>query len=72
MSRKKKKSVPVQTPKRHRTHGKIHIGTITSEQLRKMNRPRQLPTSGFGIHGDTKYNRRRAKEETRRILEDED
>lgn len=49
----------------------IHIGTITSEQLRKMGKPRQLPTSGFGVHGDTKYNRRKEKEETERIIQEE-
>lgn len=50
----------------------IYAGTITSEQLRKMSRPRQLPTTGFGIHGDTKYNRRKKKAEDRRIIESGD
>ena len=50
----------------------IYVGTITSDQLRKMSRPRQLPTTGFGIHGDTKYNRRKKKAEDRRIIDGSD
>lgn len=46
---------------KHKSNSTIYIGTITSEQLRKMGRPRQLPTTGFGVHGDTKYNRRKKK-----------
>lgn len=53
-------------------NNQIYVGTITSEQLRKMSRPRQLPTTGFGIHGDTKYNRRKKKAEDRRIIENGD
>lgn len=49
----------------------IYVGTITSEQLMKMRRPRQLPTSGFGVHGDTKYNRRKKKAEDRRIIDED-
>lgn len=57
---------------KHKSNSTIYIGTITSEQLRKMGRPRQLPTTGFGAHGDTKYNRRKKKAEDRRIIRDGD
>lgn len=50
---------------------RIHVGTITSEQIRKMRRPRQLPTSGFGPHGDSKYNRRKKKQEDERIINED-
>ena len=48
----------------------IHIGTITSEQIRKMQKSRQEKITGCGVHGDTKYNRRRKKQEDKRIIEE--
>ncbi len=56
----------------NKKNSQIYVGTITSEQLRKMNRPLQLPTTGFCIHGDTQYNRRKKKAEDRRIIENGD
>ena len=57
---------------KHKVNSTIYVGTITSEQLRKMGRPRQLPTTGFGVHGDTPANRRPTKAEDRRSLRDGD
>lgn len=31
-------------------------------------KPRWLPISGMGVHGDVKYNRRKAKQELRRLV----
>lgn len=31
-------------------------------------KPRWLPISGMGIHGDVKYNRRKAKQELRKLV----
>lgn len=50
----------------------IYIGTITAMQLFKMSKPRsyQVITGRGGIHGDTKYNRRKTKIETKRLIKD--
>lgn len=52
----------------------IHVGTITSYDLYKMTKPRsyEVITGRGGVHGDTKYNRRKTKAETRRIINDEE
>lgn len=68
MSKKKKHPIPVQMGK---VKDPYHAGTITAEQLRNMGKGRLLPTSGFGIHGDVKYNRHKQKAEDRRIINDE-
>lgn len=51
----------------------IHVGTISSYDLFKMQKPRsyEVVTCRGGVHGDTKYNRRKMKAETRRIIEDD-
>lgn len=54
-----------------RRHKTMHVATITAEQIYKMQRGRFLPTSGFGVHGDVRYNRRKTKAATRRLLQEE-
>lgn len=52
----------------------IYVGTISSYDLFKMSKPRsyEVVTCRGGIHGDTKYNRRKTKAETRRIIENDE
>ena len=52
---------------------KLHIGVISYGDIYKMVKPRsyQVVTGRGGVHGDTKYNRRKAKAEARRIINDE-
>lgn len=52
---------------------KLHIGVISYGDIYKMAKPRsyQIVTGRGGVHGDTKYNRRKAKAEARRIIDDE-
>lgn len=43
--------------------------TSSDLQLAKAAQPRQaLNFGGYGVHGDTKYNRRKAKKEARREI----
>lgn len=58
MSRKKSRLVLVEEPKQK---DRYYAGTIRARDILCQSRGRFLPTSGFGIHGDTKYNRRRQK-----------
>lgn len=52
---------------------KLHIGVISYGDIYKMAKSRsyQIVTGRGGVHGDTKYNRRKAKAEARRIIDDE-
>lgn len=56
-----------------RKNKKMHIGVISFGDIYKMSKPRsyQVVTGRGGVHGDTKYNRRKAKAEARRIIDDE-
>jgi hypothetical protein len=56
-----------------RKNKKMHIGVISYGDIYKMAKPRsyQVVTGRGGVHGDTKYNRRKAKAEARRIINDE-
>lgn len=56
-----------------RKNKKLHIGIISYGDIYKMAKPRsyQVVTGRGGVHGDTKYNRRKAKAEARRIIDDE-
>ena len=56
-----------------RKHKKLHIGVISYGDIYRMAKPRsyQIVTGRGGVHGDTKYNRRKAKAEARRIIDDE-
>ncbi len=56
-----------------RKNKKLHIGVISYGDIYKMAKPRsyQVVTGRGGVHGDTKYNRRKAKAEARRIIDDE-
>ena len=69
MSKKRKKSVPVALPKKRDPY---HAGTIDAITVTRAHLPRY---NGFlcrgGVHGDTRYNRERAKAETARIIDDE-
>lgn len=48
---------------------RIKLTTKSSDlQLAKAAAPRQGRFSGYGVHGDTKYNRRKAKREARREI----
>lgn len=71
MSKKKRKSIPTHPPKQNK-NGHIYIGTISAMDIYKMQKPRSCDviTGRGGIHGDTKYNRRKTKAETRRIIKD--
>lgn len=69
MSRKRKQSVPVTLPHRKNPY---HVGTIDAATVTRAHMPRY---NGYqcrgGVHGDTSYNRRSNKLETRRIIADE-
>jgi hypothetical protein len=56
-----------------RKNKKLHIGVISYGDIYKMAKPHsyQVVTGRGGVHGDTKYNRRKAKAEARRIINDE-
>ena len=54
-----------------RRKGTVRVGTITPEQIYGMRQGRFLPTSGFGVHGDTSYNRRKEKAAVRRLVREE-
>ncbi len=48
------------------------IIAITKEQMFNLNKPRYNPyQTGYGIVGDTKYNRNKVKEETNNIIKEE-
>ena len=72
MGKKKGAKYNVQQPKGNGRKGVIHCGTIKAEDIYKMQRPRMVPTSGFGVHGDVKYNRRKQKQEDRKLIEDDE
>lgn len=47
----------------------IHVMTVTAEMQFQTNKPRyNAYACGHGVHGDTSYNRRRTKRETRALL----
>lgn len=73
MAKKKRKPVPTY-PLKQNKNGKIYIGTISAMDIYKMQKPRsyEVITCRGGVHGDTKYNRRKTKAETRRIIEDDE
>ena len=56
----------------NKKNSQIYVGTITSAQLRKMNRPLQLPTPGFCLPVATQSTLRKKKAEDRRIIENGD
>lgn len=66
--RKKRKSrtIPVTAPKQT---NRCLAGTIHTRDLVLASHGRFLPTSGFGIHGDTKYNRCHQRRADRREIE---
>lgn len=51
---------------------KISCGIITSQQLFDAAKPLYSPACRCGVHGDTKYNRNKAKEDFRRHLSEEE
>lgn len=69
MSRKYKKSAPVQLRK---TEDKLHVGTISSLAVTRFKMPKY---NGFacrgGIHGDVKYSRLKEKNRFRKYLKEE-
>lgn len=58
MSRKRKSAIPTNAADQKT---RLYVGTIHTRDLRPATPARFLPISGFGVHGDTKYNRRRQK-----------
>ena len=58
MSRKRKSAIPTNAANQKT---RLYVGTIHTRDLRPATPARFLPISGFGVHGDTKYNRRRQK-----------
>lgn len=64
---KKKKAAPVCLPSK--TTG-MHVMTVTREMIFNATKPQfNGHAIGHGVHGDTSYNRRKAKRELRRELE---
>lgn len=72
MSKKKRKPIPTHPLKQNKKEH-IYIGTISAMDIYKMQKPRSCDvlTGRGGVHGDTKYNRRKTKAETHRIIENE-
>lgn len=51
---------------------KIHIGTISAQEQFAWTKPKHNGFSiGTGIHGDTKYNRRKFKKETKEFIQED-
>lgn len=73
MAKKKHKPIPTH-PSKQNKNGNIYIGTISAMDIYKMQKPRsyEVVTCRGGVHGDTKYNRRKTKAKTRRIIEDDE
>lgn len=47
---------------------KLRIQSSSALQIARATAPRQGRFSGYGVHGDTKYNRRKQKKETKREI----
>lgn len=47
---------------------KLRIQSSSALQIARATAPRQGRFSGYGVHGDTKYNRRKQKRDTRREI----
>ena len=50
---------------------KIYCGTITSQQIFDASKPLYETASRCGVHGDTKYNRRKEKRNFLKSLKEE-
>lgn len=47
---------------------KLRIQSSSALQIARTTAPRQGRFSSYGVHGDTKYNRRKQKRDTRREI----
>lgn len=54
--------------KKKKKQKKLRVDSSSALQLAKAAAPRQARFSGYGVHGDTKYNRRKTKRDTWREI----